>query len=151
MLVIEASSFQLHTVDDSFAPDVAVLLNLAADHLDWHGSFEAYVADKAQRCSRTNATDATLVVNRDDPAVVALARVGSGAPDRRFTLAARHRSRFGWDGAAPGRMPDGDVVLHRPPGTSRRMTARTSPPRPPRRPRLGATPRRRSPRRTRIS
>ena len=44
-LVVEASSFQLRFVD-TFHPRVSVLLNLAPDHLDWHGSEEAYVEAK---------------------------------------------------------------------------------------------------------
>lgn len=107
VLVIEASSFQLHTVGDSFAPDVAVLLNLADDHLDWHGSFAAYAADKA-RMFRHQDPDATLVVNLDDPAAMELT---ASAPARRmgFALAAGP-DRFGWDGA---RLigPDGQVLL----------------------------------------
>lgn len=43
--VMELSSFQLYW-NHSFTPDVAVLTNLAPDHLDWHGSYEAYVAAK---------------------------------------------------------------------------------------------------------
>ena len=44
-VVCEASSFQLEDTE-AFAPEAAVLLNLQADHLDRHGSFEAYVAAK---------------------------------------------------------------------------------------------------------
>ena len=44
-VVCEASSFQLEDTE-AFAPETAVLLNLAADHLDRHESFEAYVAAK---------------------------------------------------------------------------------------------------------
>ena len=40
-LAVEASSFQLR-FHQRFHPRVSVLLNLAADHLDWHGSFDAY-------------------------------------------------------------------------------------------------------------
>src|SRR5215213_7253270 len=40
-LVAEASSFQLEDTE-AFAPEAAVLLNLAEDHLDRHGTFEAY-------------------------------------------------------------------------------------------------------------
>ncbi len=40
-LVVECSSFQLR-LQESFHPRVSVLLNLAPDHLDEHGSFEAY-------------------------------------------------------------------------------------------------------------
>jgi UDP-N-acetylmuramoylalanine--D-glutamate ligase len=44
-VVCEASSFQL---EDSlaFSPEAALLLNLSADHLDRHGTFDAYVAAK---------------------------------------------------------------------------------------------------------
>ena len=44
-IVCEVSSFQLEDVD-AFAPKVAVLLHLEPDHLDRHGSFEAYRAAK---------------------------------------------------------------------------------------------------------
>lgn len=47
VIVAELSSFQLHHIV-SLRPRVAVLLDLADDHLDWHGSFEAYGADKAR-------------------------------------------------------------------------------------------------------
>ena len=77
-LVVEASSFQLHTVTPAFMPDVAVLLNLADDHLDWHGSFDAYVADKAN-VFRYQDPDSVLVANLDDPVV---RRVIHGAPGR---------------------------------------------------------------------
>src|SRR5258706_4030240 len=44
VIVAEVSSFQLHAISEFRAP-VAVLLNAAQDHLDWHGTFDAYVAD----------------------------------------------------------------------------------------------------------
>ncbi len=44
-IVCEASSFQLEDTD-SFSPEAAILLNLEPDHLDRHGTFEAYVAAK---------------------------------------------------------------------------------------------------------
>jgi UDP-N-acetylmuramoylalanine--D-glutamate ligase len=44
-VVCEASSFQLEDTLE-FAPEAALLLNLAPDHLDRHGTFEAYVAAK---------------------------------------------------------------------------------------------------------
>lgn len=46
-VVMELSSFQLHW-NTRFAPDIAVLTNLAPDHIDWHGSFENYAADKCR-------------------------------------------------------------------------------------------------------
>ena len=47
VVVCEVSSFQLEDTE-AFAPDASVLLNLAEDHLDRHGSFDAYRAAKLQ-------------------------------------------------------------------------------------------------------
>lgn len=47
VLAIELSSFQLHWTE-SVSPVASVCLNLAQDHVDWHGSFDAYAADKAK-------------------------------------------------------------------------------------------------------
>lgn len=47
VLAAELSSFQLHWAP-SFRPDVGVVLNVAEDHLDWHGSMEAYARAKAR-------------------------------------------------------------------------------------------------------
>jgi UDP-N-acetylmuramoylalanine--D-glutamate ligase len=44
-VVCEASSFQLEDTI-AFSPEVAALLNLSPDHLDRHGTYEAYVAAK---------------------------------------------------------------------------------------------------------
>jgi UDP-N-acetylmuramoylalanine--D-glutamate ligase len=65
VLVVEASSFQLAT-QTSFHPVVSVLLNVAADHLDWHGSFDDYVDAKA-KVHALQAGDDVHVGNRDDP------------------------------------------------------------------------------------
>lgn len=46
IFVCELSSFQLHSVT-SVSLDASVLLNLADDHLDWHGSFQEYMLAKA--------------------------------------------------------------------------------------------------------
>ncbi len=45
--VMELSSFQLHW-NSLLKPDVAVLTNIAPDHINWHGSYENYVADKCR-------------------------------------------------------------------------------------------------------
>lgn len=47
VLVAELSSFQLHW-SSQLVPDVGVLLNLAEDHIDWHGSMAAYAAAKVK-------------------------------------------------------------------------------------------------------
>ncbi len=44
-VVVEVSSFQLENLGD-FAPDVAILLNISPDHLDWHGGMDNYIAAK---------------------------------------------------------------------------------------------------------
>ncbi|MEA5456885.1 UDP-N-acetylmuramoyl-L-alanine--D-glutamate ligase [Sinomonas sp. JGH33] len=45
--VVELSSFQLHWAE-SLSPLASVVLNVAEDHVDWHGSYESYLADKAK-------------------------------------------------------------------------------------------------------
>jgi UDP-N-acetylmuramoylalanine--D-glutamate ligase len=82
VLAVELSSFQLHSAP-SVRPAAAAILNLAPDHLDWHGGFEAYAAAK----ELIWAGEKTVAVgNADDPEV---ARRLAAAPGRRvsFTLA----------------------------------------------------------------
>ncbi len=45
LFVAELSSFQIHSMV-RFAPQIAVLLNILADHLEWHGTMDAYIRDK---------------------------------------------------------------------------------------------------------
>lgn len=52
VFAVEISSFQLHTTL-SVSPEASVCLNVDADHVDWHGSVEAYAADKARVYERT--------------------------------------------------------------------------------------------------
>jgi UDP-N-acetylmuramoylalanine--D-glutamate ligase len=63
--VIELSSFQL---DDAsgFEPTAAAVLNLTQDHLDWHGTMQAYAAAKA----RIFGQKALMVLNREDSLVM---------------------------------------------------------------------------------
>jgi UDP-N-acetylmuramoylalanine--D-glutamate ligase len=66
--VVEVSSFQLETVV-TFAPRVAVLLNITPDHLDRYRDMEHYAATKARIFEAQRASD-FAVVNADDPLVM---------------------------------------------------------------------------------
>ena len=83
VVVCEASSFQLEDTE-LFAPDAAVLLNLAEDHLDRHGTFEAYRDAKLQAFARQatarSRSPSRLVVHRGGRARVV--RFGDGAGRR---------------------------------------------------------------------
>jgi UDP-N-acetylmuramoylalanine--D-glutamate ligase len=70
VLAVEASSFQLYHVD-RFHPRVSVLLNLAPDHLDWHGTMDAYAAAKGRIFERQRRAD-THVGNAADVAAAAV-------------------------------------------------------------------------------
>jgi len=65
VLVAEVSSFQL-ALTETFRPRAAALLNLTPDHIDWHGSFEAYAADKG-RVFANMGPDDVAVIDVDDP------------------------------------------------------------------------------------
>jgi UDP-N-acetylmuramoylalanine--D-glutamate ligase len=82
--VIEASSFQLETVE-TFHPWIAVFLNFSPDHLDRHATVEAYAGAKARIFERQDDTD-WAVLNADDPGVLRLAR---GARARRLLFGVR--------------------------------------------------------------
>ena len=69
--VAELSSFQLELIE-TFRPDISVFLNLTPDHLDRHGSMEAYRHAKARIFENQTATDCA-VLNADDPATTPLA------------------------------------------------------------------------------
>ena len=86
--VVEASSFQLETID-TFHPWIAVMLNFSPDHLDRHPTVEAYGGAKARIFENQNADD-WAVVNADDPAVLELARRGRAST--RLLRLARERS-----------------------------------------------------------
>ena len=78
-IVCEVSSFQLEDTL-AFAPEVAVLLNLAPDHLDRHDSYDGYVAAKLR------------IFANQGPADVAVAPDGADDSPSRLT---RQRVRFG--------------------------------------------------------
>ncbi|WP_369778989.1 UDP-N-acetylmuramoyl-L-alanine--D-glutamate ligase [Streptomyces sp. R33] len=94
VLAVELSSYQLHWAPSLRAHSAAVL-NLAPDHLDWHGSMEAYAADKG-RIYEGNTV--ACVYNVADPATEALvveADVEEGCRAIGFTLGAPGPSMLG--------------------------------------------------------
>ena len=101
--VLELSSYQLRFMG-AFKPKAAALLNIAEDHLDWHGSVDAYVAAKASIFA-TMSDDASLAYNADDPIVIEaiakatcelvpcsgnrIPRGGNGVDDGKIVIAGR--------------------------------------------------------------
>ncbi len=70
VVVMELSSFQLELM--SCSPDVAVVLNVTPNHLDRHGTMEAYTAAKARILDFQGPED-TAVLGHDDPGAWGLA------------------------------------------------------------------------------
>jgi UDP-N-acetylmuramoylalanine--D-glutamate ligase len=57
--VVECSSFRLHFTD-FFRCDASVWLNLAPDHLDWHGTVEQYTEAKRRMWAHARTTDVVI-------------------------------------------------------------------------------------------
>ncbi|MFE6780468.1 UDP-N-acetylmuramoyl-L-alanine--D-glutamate ligase [Streptomyces sp. NPDC057702] len=94
VLAVELSSYQLHWAPSLRAHSAAVL-NLAPDHLDWHGSMEAYAADKGRVYE---GNQVACVYNVADPATEELVRaadVAEGARAIGFTLGTPGPSQLG--------------------------------------------------------
>ena len=94
VLAVELSSFQLHFTHAMSAHSSA-LLNIAEDHLDWHGSLDGYIADKARIY---NLTQRTIVYNHDDLVTEELAEkadVVEGCRAVGVTLGVPERSMLG--------------------------------------------------------
>lgn len=96
--VLELSSFQLHTTF-SLNADVATVLNITQDHLDWHGSMQAYCADKARIFGETTIQ----VLNRDDALVMSMLKpqaavisFGVDAPEHIGDLGLLNEHGMGW-------------------------------------------------------
>jgi UDP-N-acetylmuramoylalanine--D-glutamate ligase len=115
VLAVELSSFQLHWSRDLAVP-VGALLNLADDHLEWHGTFDAY----AQAKVAIWRGGGTAVGNLDDPLVAELL---SKAPGRRvgFTIEQPKQGQLGVEDGwlvdrayGNGRLVEADRI--RPPG-----------------------------------
>ncbi len=75
-LVVELSSFQLADLR-AFRPEIGVLVNLAADHLDWYPSLDRYYEDKARLFANADA-ESRWVLNGDDDDVLAMAEPAAG-------------------------------------------------------------------------
>lgn len=73
VLVLEMSSFQLRFID-RFHARVAVITNVAADHLDWHGSVAGYREAKARIVANQAADDVVVFDALDDGATAIAAR-----------------------------------------------------------------------------
>ncbi|MCX4848526.1 UDP-N-acetylmuramoyl-L-alanine--D-glutamate ligase [Streptomyces sp. NBC_00893] len=94
VLAVELSSYQLHWAP-SLRAHSAVVLNLAPDHLDWHGSMAAYVADKGRIYE---GNQVACVYNAADPATEDLVReadVEEGCRAIGFTLNTPGPSQLG--------------------------------------------------------
>ena len=91
LVVLELSSFQLETLAQS--PQVAVVTNVLEDHLDHHGTRDAYVAAKST-IVRWQGTRDVAVLNLDDPTAMAM-HEGVGSQLRTFSLAMRPK-HGGW-------------------------------------------------------
>lgn len=102
--VVEVSSFQLRFVD-RFHPTAAAVVNVAIDHLDWHGSAESYTAAKARIFERQGPGD-LLVFDADDEGASRL--VSRAASDLHPVSA--HRIPPGGSGR------DGETLRFRHPG-----------------------------------
>jgi UDP-N-acetylmuramoylalanine--D-glutamate ligase len=94
VIAVELSSFQLHW-SHSLAPRASVCLNVAPDHVDWHGSLEEYAAAKGKVYSNT---EVACVYNVDDPVtrrLVEEADVQEGCRAVGFTLGVPGVSELG--------------------------------------------------------
>jgi UDP-N-acetylmuramoylalanine--D-glutamate ligase len=89
LLAVELSSFQLHWAP-SVRPDAGVVLNVAEDHLDWHGTMADYARDKAQVLNGRVA-----VVGLDDAVAAGLIEKAGAEVRAGFRLGAPARGELG--------------------------------------------------------
>ncbi|MDH6533127.1 UDP-N-acetylmuramoylalanine--D-glutamate ligase [Aurantimicrobium minutum] len=94
VLVVELSSYQLHWMQ-GVHPYSAAVLNIADDHLDWHGSFDAYVAAKAKIFENTQVACVYNKADKVTERMVENADVMEGARAIGFDLGAPGKSDFG--------------------------------------------------------
>ncbi|WP_151479194.1 UDP-N-acetylmuramoyl-L-alanine--D-glutamate ligase [Streptomyces albicerus] len=94
VLAVELSSYQLHWAP-SLRAHSAVVLNLAPDHLDWHGSMEAYVADKGRIYEGNRVACVYNVADKATEDLVRQADVEEGCRAVGFTLGTPGPSQLG--------------------------------------------------------
>ncbi|MFD5325038.1 UDP-N-acetylmuramoyl-L-alanine--D-glutamate ligase [Streptomyces sp. NPDC127092] len=94
VLAVELSSYQLHWAPSLRAHSAAVL-NLAPDHLDWHGSMEAYAADKGRIYEGNRVACVYNVADRVTEDLVREADVEEGCRAIGFTLGTPGPSQLG--------------------------------------------------------
>jgi UDP-N-acetylmuramoylalanine--D-glutamate ligase len=95
-IVLELSSAQLHWLgagagsddDEGFSPHVAVLTNIEANHLDWHGTLEHYVASKHNIFAAQRDGDHRITADDLDPAAGDVTLAIPGAHNQRNALMA---------------------------------------------------------------
>ncbi len=78
LLAVELSSFQLHSTH-SVAPLASACLNIAPDHIDWHGGWDGYWSDKAKVFERTEIACVYAVADPETRRMVEQAEVQEGA------------------------------------------------------------------------
>ncbi|MGB8202110.1 MAG: Mur ligase family protein, partial [Pseudonocardiaceae bacterium] len=103
VLAVELSSFQLHWAGE-LNPRAAVVLNVSADHLDWHGCLAGYAAAKG----RVYAEGTTAVINADDEWSMRLAAGRSGV---QFTTSEPAAGQLGVVGEALVDRAFGDAAI----------------------------------------
>ncbi|MEU0847473.1 UDP-N-acetylmuramoyl-L-alanine--D-glutamate ligase [Streptomyces flaveolus] len=94
VLAVELSSYQLHWAPSLRAHSAAVL-NLAPDHLDWHGSMEAYAADKGRVYEGNRVACVYNVADKATEDLVRAADVEEGCRAVGFTLGTPGPSQLG--------------------------------------------------------
>ncbi|MFG3336085.1 UDP-N-acetylmuramoyl-L-alanine--D-glutamate ligase [Streptomyces tendae] len=94
VLAVELSSYQLHWAPSLRAHSAAVL-NLAPDHLDWHGSMEAYAADKGRIYEGNQVACVYNVADKATEDLVRAADVEEGCRAIGFTLGTPGPSQLG--------------------------------------------------------
>ena len=94
VLAVELSSFQLHHTE-LLAPLASAVLNVGEDHVDWHGSYEAYLADKARIYENTTVACVYNAEQRETERMVEQADVQEGCRAIGFTTQAPGLSMLG--------------------------------------------------------